>query len=303
MKINDENKNNSPLKDFREVDEFLKSVTKKFTKEPITLESLEKAYTDVVKKAKTTDNLEVKQEKPTKSKRAEEKTIFHDIFIKPKENKIKEIRKKQAENKENQILVKKGKTKEKNLDSNTDTRAKTNIFFISNKTENIEKVNSSPKKHEISHLKDISIKTIIEEKSHISHIESGDQELDIILLNFLSEKFIPKDEKTDSKKNFFNQLIQIKPPEGINAVVASPLMDCINRQLILAKGWAPSIPSVQVNKHNTNLKDLLMRAKGGIQAGDIPKEAHMAFYLGVLNEEEKNYEEVLLISYKGVKIL
>ncbi len=35
-----------------------------------------------------------------------------------------------------------------------------------------------------------------------------------------------------------------------------------------------------------------MRAKGGIQAGDIPKEAHMAFYLGVLNEEEKNYDEV-----------
>lgn len=36
-----------------------------------------------------------------------------------------------------------------------------------------------------------------------------------------------------------------------------------------------------------------MRAKGGIQAGDIPKEAHMAFFLGVMNEEEKKYEEAL----------
>ena len=36
-----------------------------------------------------------------------------------------------------------------------------------------------------------------------------------------------------------------------------------------------------------------MRAKGGIQEGDIPKEAHMAFYLGMLNEEEKKYEEAL----------
>ena len=41
-----------------------------------------------------------------------------------------------------------------------------------------------------------------------------------------------------------------------------------------------------------------MRAKGGIQAGDIPKEAHMAFYLGVLNEEEKNYEEVQFNHYE-----
>ena len=44
-----------------------------------------------------------------------------------------------------------------------------------------------------------------------------------------------------------------------------------------------------------------MRAKGGIQAGDIPKEAHMAFYLGVLNEEEKKYEEVRININKALK--
>ncbi len=109
------------------------------------------------------------------------------------------------------------------------------------------------------------------------------------MMKFLKEKFIPISNdcmnQNTYRKNFFNQLIQIKPPEGINAVVASPLMD--------SKGWAPSIPSIQIDKSKTNLNDLMMRAKGGIQAGDIPKEAHMAFYLGLMNEEEKKYEEAL----------
>lgn len=50
---------------------------------------------------------------------------------------------------------------------------------------------------------------------------------------------------------------------------------------------------MQITKTKTTLSDLMLRAKGGIQSGDIPKEAHMAFYLGVLNEEEKKYEEAL----------
>lgn len=46
-----------------------------------------------------------------------------------------------------------------------------------------------------------------------------------ILYNFLIKKFAPQME-VSNKGNFFNQLIQIKPPEGINAVVASPLLEC-----------------------------------------------------------------------------
>ena len=66
------------------------------------------------------------------------------------------------------------------------------------------------------------------------------QEIDTTLLNnFLHEKYILNKNSNDAtKKNYFNQLIQIRPPEGINAVVASPLMD--------SKGWAPSIPSVNI---------------------------------------------------------
>jgi hypothetical protein len=37
----------SKLKDFREVDDYLKSVSQKFLKEPINLENLNKAYTEI----------------------------------------------------------------------------------------------------------------------------------------------------------------------------------------------------------------------------------------------------------------
>jgi hypothetical protein len=115
----------------------------------------------------------------------------------------------------------------------------------------------------------------------------NEQTIDITLLNkFLHDKYILSKNSLDTtKKNYFNQLIQIRPPEGINAVVASPLME--------SKGWAPSIPSVNIDKLNTNLKDLMIRAKGGIKNNDIIKEAHMAFYLGIMNEEERKYESAL----------
>lgn len=53
----------------------------------------------------------------------------------------------------------------------------------------------------------------------------SDSKIDITLLNkFLHDKYILNKNSSDTtKKNYFNQLIQIRPPEGINAVVASPL--------------------------------------------------------------------------------
>jgi tetratricopeptide (TPR) repeat protein len=119
----------------------------------------------------------------------------------------------------------------------------------------------------------------------ISELLAGRSKEENILLSFLKEKFIPSSDNTTNAKLIFNLLIQIKPPEGINAVVASPLID--------SKGWAPAIPSVNIDKSKTNLGDLMMRAKGGIQAGDITKESHMAFHLGLLNEEEGRLEESL----------
>lgn len=33
-----------------------------------------------------------------------------------------------------------------------------------------------------------------------------------------------------------------------------------------------------------NIKDLQVRAKAGMQAGDVTKEAHLSFYLGIVHE-------------------
>lgn len=90
-------------------------------------------------------------------------------------------------------------------------------------------------------------------------------------------------EKTQKGESFFNQQIQVQPPEGLNATVAAPLTP--------GGGWAPSIPNINSLSGNTSLKDLTMRAKAGVQAGDIQKEAHMSFCLGLINEEKKKYTE------------
>ena len=270
----------------------------------------------------------------SKSKRQEEKAIFYDIFIKPKENKIKELTNKRndqklqmegkpgADSKTNDESSNKEKKKifisnkitdlsknkvigNNNVTTNTEVNKKITANNNSNKnnnkdlnTNNTTINNVKNTQNSISGLtninendseKRLSDKNIF--KINLSSYIKNDENYDpsVNMLKFIREKFIPISKESllqaNYRKNFFNQLIQIKPPEGINAVVASPLMD--------SKGWAPSIPSIQIDKAKTNLNDLMMRAKGGIQAGDIPKEAHMAFYLGLMNEEEKKYEEAL----------
>jgi len=176
-------------------------------------------------------------------------------------------------------------TMNKNLikELNTNNTSNNNVKNTQNSISGLTNINENESE------KKVSDKNIF--KINLSNYIKNDENYDPSenMIKFLKEKFIPISkesyEQANFKKNFFNQLIQIKPPEGINAVVASPLMD--------SKGWAPSIPSIQIDKTKTNLNDLMMRAKGGIQAGDIPKEAHMAFYLGLMNEEEKKYEEAL----------
>ena len=162
----------------------------------------------------------------------------------------------------------------------------TNIIKEEDENQNEETKENEKSKKKIK-KETIKIKKKEELQKNLNNILKADIEIDTTLLNnFLHDKYILNKNSSDStKKNYFNQLIQIRPPEGINAVVASPLMD--------SKGWAPSIPSVNIDKLNTNLKDLMIRAKGGIKNNDIIKEAHMAFYLGIMNEEEKKYESAL----------
>ena len=270
----------------READMSLKTVTKKFVKEPLSLESLEKKFKQMNEKQK---KIPVEEPPKKRTRKAEEKAIFYDIFVKPKEDKIKEI-------------VEKRNLKKK---EESDVIQLRNTTYISNKITSDGKIlGMNNLSSTVQNFNFPGIKLPNETKSDLIKTQStfrntqmlqskmndflkSEKITDVTLLNnFLHEKYIiNKNSKETAKKNYFNQLIQIRPPEGINAVVASPLMD--------SKGWAPSIPSISVDKMNTTLSDLMIRAKGGIKAGDITKEAHMAFYLGIMNEEEKKYETAL----------
>ena len=289
LKIDEDSKDNLRYSEIP-----LQSVTKKFLKEPLTVESVDKKFRQMYESSKRDDDSSLK---PKKKKKHEEKAIFYDIFVKPKENKIKEII---------------DRRNQKNLAASVTIPTTRNKTYISNKITIEGKVvgmniNINGPKVDYSSLSlmDDSIRKKLEKErkekkrlnesyknsellqTNLSSCIKSDEEFDTTLLNkLLHKKFIiTKISPEESKKNYFNQLIQIRPPEGINAVSASPLMD--------SSGWAPSIPSLDIEKINTNLKELLTRAKGGIKAGDITKESHMAFYLGIMYENEKKYDQAL----------
>jgi len=306
LKIDENAKNNYIMSEAP-----LKSVTQKFLKEPLTLETFDKKFRQM-----NNDNNKKEQDLDTeapkkKTKRQEGKAIFYDIFIKPKEQKIKEIidkrnkktkaavTTKQIEktyisnkiNSDGKILGMNGQGPQIQFDFRAFTTNKTIEELDAIKTETEIKLttqkNLKTSEANIPPLSEKKFKnTEILQKNFDIYFKK-EKNVDISLLNtFLHDKYILNKNSPDTtKKNYFNQLIQIRPPEGINAVVASPLME--------SKGWAPSIPSVNIDKLNTNLKDLMIRAKGGIKNNDIIKEAHMAFYLGIMNEEEKKYESAL----------
>lgn len=65
-------------------------------------------------------------------------------------------------------------------------------------------------------------------------------------------------------------------------------------------GYAPSIPLTSNISKQNNLKELLIRAKAGMNTEDIEKEAHLSFYLGIfydisgmVYEEQRNYQSAL----------
>ena len=279
----------------------LNSVTKKFLKEPLTLETFDKKFRQMYDDNNKKEP-EVEEPPKKKTKRQEGKAIFYDIFIKPKEQKIKEIIDKRNQKTKAAVTT---KPIDKNYISNKinsdgkvlgmNSQGQQIQYDFSAFTTNKPIENIQEQKTETDTIK-IEKKTKITEKKfknveilqkNFNTFFKNEQTIDITLLNkFLHDKYILSKNSLDTtKKNYFNQLIQIRPPEGINAVVASPLME--------SKGWAPSIPSVNIDKLNTNLKDLMIRAKGGIKNNDIIKEAHMAFYLGIMNEEERKYESAL----------
>ena len=293
LKIDESAKNNYNLSEIP-----LNSVTQKFLKEPLTLETFDKKFRQMYDDNNKKEP-EVEETPKKKSKRQEGKAIFYDIFIKPKEEKIKEILDKREQKTKSAVTTKqiektyisnKINSDGKVLGMNSQGPQIQYDFrsFTTNKPiEDIEPQKTGMEMKKIEKNLDKKFKNIDILQKNFNECLKKEKIIDITLLNnFLHDKYIlNRNSSETTKKNYFNQLIQIRPPEGINAVVASPLME--------SKGWAPSIPSVNIDKLNTNLKDLMIRAKGGIKNNDIIKEAHMAFYLGIMNEEEKKYENAL----------
>ena len=303
LKIDESAKNNYTISELP-----LKSVTQKFLKEPLTLETFDKKFRQM-NNENTKKDQDLDSDQPKKrTKRQEGKAIFYDIFIKPKEQKIKEIidkrnkktkaavTTKQIEktyisnkiNSEGKILGMNGQGPQVQFDFRAFTTNKPIEELETLKTETEMKITTQKNlKIKETQVTEPKFKNADILRKNFDLYFKTEKKVDIDLLNtFLHDKYIlNKNSPETTKKNYFNQLIQIRPPEGINAVVASPLME--------SKGWAPSIPSVNIDKLNTNLKDLMIRAKGGIKNNDIIKEAHMAFYLGIMNEEEKKYESAL----------
>jgi hypothetical protein len=86
LKIDENAKNNYTMSEVP-----LKSVTQKFLKEPLTLETFDKKFRQMNNDNNKKDQ-DLDSEAPKKrAKKQEGKAIFYDIFIKPKEQKIKEI--------------------------------------------------------------------------------------------------------------------------------------------------------------------------------------------------------------------
>ena len=297
LKIDESAKNNYNLSEIP-----LNSVTQKFLKEPLTLETFDKKFRQMYD---DNNKKQPEEEEPPKkkTKRQEGKAIFYDIFIKPKEQKIKEIIDKRVQKNKSEVTTKqiektyisnKINSEGKVLGMNNQGNQVQYDFRSYTTNKPIEEIDIQKAETDIKKSQKMQIKITEKKCKNIEILQKNfelffknEKKIDITLLNnFLYDKYILSRNSSDTiKKNFFNQLIQIRPPEGINAVVASPLME--------SKGWAPSIPSVNIDKLNTNLKDLMIRAKGGIKNNDIIKEAHMAFYLGIMNEEEKKYENAL----------
>ena len=289
LKLDDNSKEN-----LRYSEESLKSVTHKFLKEPLTVESVDKKFRQMTESTRkdTDTSMKIKVKKNKKPERA----IFYDIFIKPKENKIQEIIEKRKQKllsqsvtipttKNKQYISNKITIEGKIVGMNTNLNGpKVDTSSLSLIKENEELKKKQSNKLTISYKNDESFQNSISLYFKNSFIE---KENDISLLNkYLHDKFIlNKNSSNDSKKSYFNQLIQIRPPKGINSVSSNPFIE--------SQGSAPSIPSLDIDDMNTNISELMTRAKGGIKSGDITKESHMSFYLAQMNEREQKYWESL----------
>ena len=225
LKIDENAKNNYTMSEVP-----LKSVTQKFLKEPLTLETFDKKFRQMNNDNNKKDQ-DLDSEAPKKkTKKQEGKAIFYDIFIKPKEQKIKEIidkrnkktkaavTTKQIEktyisnkiNSEGKILGMNGQGPQIQFDFRAFTTNKPIEELESLKTETEIKITTQEKIKKSLPLPPPSEKKYknaeILQKSFDGYFKN-EKKIDINLLNiFLHDKYIlNKNSPETTKKKYFNQ--------------------------------------------------------------------------------------------------
>jgi tetratricopeptide (TPR) repeat protein len=230
-------------------------------------------------------------------KTEQEMMIFKEIFVEPKEKELEKLKdrakleQEQYEMKISALRTKKKTLKPIGVSKNVDLNHSNmiNSSFHNTKKASIDnylkaqnEFSSDEEEEEEKFRSTFTHKFNINEEPNIlnSLIEdSNDSIIKIVLQKFNHRKH------TDGNNSFLVQQIHVQPPDGLNSTVSGPLTP--------GGGWAPSIPHTNPNLSKTSLKDMTIRAKAGIQAGDVQKEAHMAYNLALLNESKKNLKKAI----------
>jgi hypothetical protein len=231
-------------------------------------------------------------------KTEQELMIFKEIFVEPKEKeleKIKERAKMEKDIYEQKLVTYNSKKKPspkalkvaKNVDLNhsnmlNSSGHQTKKGLIENYLKSQEELSSSEEEEEEKFRSTFTAGFRPKEEINILSeliMENTDNLIGIVLKKFNYRR------NTSGNASFFVQQIHVQPPEGLNATASSPLTP--------GSGWAPSIPHNNPNLNKTSIKDMTIRAKAGVQSGDVQKEAHMAYNLAILNEEKKNLKKAI----------
>ncbi|KAL4503409.1 hypothetical protein ABPG72_001015 [Tetrahymena utriculariae] len=225
--------------------------------------------------------------------------MFKDIFVQPQQQRLNQLNQNADDKEENDDLKfadsaerffhnSKNEASQLQLSKNQSSTQSQYISKANQDKKNVIKFNQS----EVYSLLNNSInlnqslkEDLLIKQGATSPKKSKKMEQSIQFNISMLEQSLNMETNSETQKQFFDQLIQVQPPDLPNSTVASPISP--------GNGYAPAIPLVtnfdETSKHM--LKDLLVRAKAGQQAGDVQKEAHLSFYLGMVYDNQKKYLE------------
>jgi len=222
--------------------------------------------------------------------------MFKEIFVVPKEKVLHDLREKERAFTE---LIHEGASKQYDKIIGVDKDESKNIKSQEPKLKR-EKVHFStpklvdPNDTRLNTLgnKDVGLVGMLgmnkDKTGNMANVYKSHDKLQVPIANDddLNEQLPEIPKATSNERVFFEQQIQVQAPDTPNYTTASTLTP--------GNGWAPSIPLIRmVDPSKSNIKDLLVRAKAGMQAGDVQKEAHLSFYLGMVHETKKEFRQAV----------